>query len=40
MYGAILIGCDNNGSSVQHVGHRNETSWYFDTPSHEVLSFQ
>ena len=33
MYGAILMGCDNHdGSQVPHVGHTNETSWYFDTP--------
>ena len=31
MYGAILMGCDNNGENVPHVGQPNETSWYFDT---------
>ena len=32
MYGAILMGCDNNGSYVPHLGQPNETSWYFDAP--------
>ena len=33
MHGAILMGCHNHdGSLVPHVGHTNETSWYFDTP--------
>ena len=40
MYGAILMGCDNNdGSYVSHVGQSNETSWYFDTPLMKHLHF-
>ena len=31
MYGAILMGCDNAGFPVPHVGRPNESSWYFDT---------
>ena len=40
MYGAILMGCDNAGSNVPHVGQSNETSWYFDTPLMKHASFQ
>ena len=42
IYGAILMGCDNNDSShvnVPHVGQPNETSWYFDTPLMKHLHF-
>ena len=39
MYGAILIGCDNVGSVVSHIGQSNETSWYFDTPLMKHLHF-
>ena len=40
MYGAILMGCDDNdGHTIPHVGHRNETSWYFDTPLIEIFHF-
>ena len=39
MYGAILMGCDNVGSLVPHVGQSNETSWYLDTPLMKHLNF-
>ena len=39
MYGAILMGCDNVGSVVSHIGQSNETSWYFDTPLMKHLHF-
>ena len=40
MYGAILMGCDiTHGSHVLHIGHPNETSWYFDTPLMKHLHF-
>ena len=44
MYGAILMGCDayyddDHRHSVSHVGHSNETSWYFDTPLMKHLNF-
>ena len=45
MYGAILMGCSelygdiSNVSYVSHVGHSNETSWYFDTPLMKHLQF-
>ena len=40
MYGAVLMGCDiTHGSHVPHVGHPNETSWYFDTPLMKHLHF-
>ena len=41
MYGAILMGCDNNNddSYVSHVGLQNQTSWYFDTPLMKQLHF-
>ena len=39
MYGAILMGCDSDDSYVPHVGHTNETSWYFDTPLMKHLHF-
>ena len=39
MYGAILMGCENDGSYVSHVGRPNETSWYFDTPLMKHLHF-
>ena len=44
VYAAILMGCDNNiGRQVSlyipHVGHPNETSWYFDTPLMKILHF-
>ena len=40
VYGAILMGCDNNdGSIVPHVGQPNEISWYFDTPIMKHLHF-
>ena len=35
MYGAILMGC----RWIAHVGHPNETSWYFDTPIMKHLHF-
>ena len=44
MYGAILMGCNSNEergqySQIPHLGHPNETSWYFDTPLMEHLHF-
>ena len=40
IYGAILMGCDDNVSSyVPHVGQPNETSWYFDIPFKKQLHF-
>ena len=44
MYGAILMGCNSNEergqySQIPHLGHPNETSWYFDTPLIEHLHF-
>ena len=41
MYGAILMGCnDNDGHNIiPHIGHPNETSWYFDTPLIEIFHF-
>ena len=40
MYGAILLGCNTSDShDVPHVGHSNETSWYFDTPLMKHLHF-
>ena len=40
MYGATLMGCNNNGGShVPHVGQPNETSWYFDTLLMKQLNF-
>ena len=44
MYGAILMGCSKIEKGVQfsqipHVGHPNETSWYFDTPLMKHLHF-
>ena len=40
MYGAILMGCyDDLGNIISHVGHSNETSWYFDTPFKKYLNF-
>ena len=40
MYGAILMGCDDNdGHTIQHVGHPNEITWYFDTPLIETFHF-
>ena len=35
VYGAVLMGCDD----VPHVGHPNETSWYFDTPLSKYFHF-
>ena len=35
IYGAILMACNN----VPHVGHTNETSWYFDTPLRKHFHF-
>ena len=35
IYGAVLMGCN----SVPHVGHPNETSWYFDTPLSKYFHF-
>ena len=35
VYGAVLMGC----SSVPHMGHPNETSWYFDTPLGKYFHF-
>ena len=35
IYGAVLMGC----SDVPHVGHPNETSWYFDTPLSKHFHF-
>ena len=35
VYGAVLMGCD----AVPHVGHPNETSWYFDTPLSKQFHF-
>ena len=36
VYGATLIGCeaiiDNSAIFASHVGQRNETSWYFESP--------
>ena len=32
IYGAILMGCDDNDGYVPHVGQSNKISWYFDTP--------
>ena len=41
IYGAILMGCDDNVSSyVPHVGQPNETSWYFRHSFQETTSFQ
>ena len=39
MYGAILMGCYNYSEKVPHIGHPNETSWYFDTPLMKQLHF-
>ena len=44
MYGAILMGCRKTEkwgqfSQIPHVGHPNETSWYFDTPLMKHLHF-
>ena len=39
MYGAILMGCENYGSYVPHVGRPNEISWYFDTLLMKYLHF-
>ena len=39
MYGAILKDCDNVGNHIPHVGHPNETSWYFDTPFKKLIHF-
>ena len=47
MYGATLMGCDNRvdyndsyyNKIIPHVGHPNETSWYFDTPLMKQLHF-
>ena len=39
VYGAILMGCDNDDGYVPHVGYSNETSWYFDTPLMKYLHF-
>ena len=45
MYGAILMDCDsyfNDGfdtGHISHVGHSNETAWYFDTPFMKNLNF-
>ena len=41
MYGAILMGCYAfyRGHIISHVGHPNETSWYFDTPFMKHLNF-
>ena len=44
MYGAKLMGCSmiKDGhpySQIPHVGHPNETSWYFDTPLMKHLHF-
>ena len=38
MYGAILMGCYNK-HHIPHVGHPNETSWYFDTPLMKYFHF-
>ena len=44
MYGAILMDCgvfycDNFLGHTSHVGHPNETSWYFDTPFKKLIHF-
>ena len=39
MYGAILMDCHAIGQFISHVGHPNETSWYFDTPLIKYLHF-
>ena len=44
MYGAILMGCCANYDNlklhiISHVGHSNETSWYFETPIMKYLKF-
>ena len=44
MYGAILMDCDayygdDRQHSISHVGHSNETSWYFDTPLMKYFNF-
>ena len=43
MYGATLMGCHDdyklNIPYTPHVGHPNETSWYFDTPLMKHLHF-
>ena len=43
IYGAKLIGCvterNQNPVLISHVGHPNETSWYFDTPLMNFLQF-
>ena len=39
LYGGILMGCDNNGSHVQHLGQSKEISWYFDTPLMKYFHF-
>ena len=43
-FGAILMGCSKTEKRVQlsqikHLGHPNETSWYFDTPLMKHLNF-
>ena len=47
MYGGILMGCNkfqtvnwqHTSHFIPHVGHPNETSWYFDTPLMKQLHF-
>ena len=43
MYGAILMGCGafcvEHERFMSHIGHPNETSWYFDTPLMKHLNF-
>ena len=39
MYGAILMGCNDQGSHKYHRGQHNETSWYFYSPLIKQLHF-
>ena len=40
MYGSLLVDCyGENGHFTQHVGHSNETSWYFVTPLMKYFHF-
>ena len=40
MYGAILMGCaEDYITTVEHIGHPNETSWYLDSPLMKHLHF-
>ena len=39
IYNAMLIKCHNSHGLVKHVGPKNTTSWYFDTPLKKHLHF-